>query len=94
MLLRQPRTVFHLRITPSTVVRVILQIDQTKIQWYNENAFHPEVLKALQSVLMEHLVSDTHRKGIARRKKELEKTRVPSFDSRIASVGMTTPMKA
>ncbi|KAI9266566.1 hypothetical protein BDA99DRAFT_506060 [Phascolomyces articulosus] len=58
-MLNKPQTILHLRITQSTVIRVIVNVgDQEKIDWYNENELHPIVLKALQPIILEHLVND------------------------------------
>ncbi|KAI9492100.1 hypothetical protein BDB00DRAFT_830207 [Zychaea mexicana] len=75
-MLNKTRTVLHLRITQSTVIRVIVNIDQEKIDWYNESELHPLVLKALQPIIMEHLLSDKHSLSVEKRKKELEASRV------------------
>lgn len=61
-------------------LRVILYIDASKINWYNENNLHPQVLKALQPIVLNHLVSSEQGKAVAKRRKDLETAR--AFDDR------------
>ncbi|KAG2225802.1 hypothetical protein INT45_007046 [Circinella minor] len=69
-MLSKPRSILHLRITQSTVVRVIVNVHQNKIDWYNENELHSLILKALQPIILEHLVNGKNTGE--KRKKDLE----------------------
>ncbi|KAI7856862.1 hypothetical protein BDC45DRAFT_51797 [Circinella umbellata] len=73
-MLSKPRSILHLRITQSTVVRVIVNVHQNKIDWYNENELHSFVLKALQPIILEHLVNGKNTGE--KRKKDLEVARM------------------
>ncbi|KAI8381443.1 uncharacterized protein BYT42DRAFT_566533 [Radiomyces spectabilis] len=74
------RNVIHLRITPSTSLRVIIYLRQENIAWFNENGLLPLVISTLQPVVVNHLVT-TQAKSAAKRKKEMEIFHTLNHDS-------------
>ncbi|KAI9470497.1 MAG: hypothetical protein EXX96DRAFT_584537 [Benjaminiella poitrasii] len=58
MIIKHTRNVFHLAITESTALRVVLHVAKDKIEWYNDNDLHNQVLKALYPVILDTILKE------------------------------------
>ncbi|KAI9316492.1 hypothetical protein BX666DRAFT_1951311 [Dichotomocladium elegans] len=66
----QKRNVIHLLVTPSTLLRVVLQVQD--LEWYKQEDLHPAVVKALHPIIVGLLVNANLGKSASKRKKEVE----------------------
>ncbi|CEG72776.1 hypothetical protein RMATCC62417_08270 [Rhizopus microsporus] len=64
------QNVIHLQITNNTALRVIIYLPQDKIDWYNENNIHPQLLEALYPVIVESLIISQGKSANKRKKEE------------------------
>ncbi|KAF1802314.1 hypothetical protein V8B55DRAFT_1478969 [Mucor lusitanicus] len=58
MVIKHTRNVLHLAITENTALRVVLYVAKNKIDWYNENGLHDQVLKELYPVILNYIVTE------------------------------------
>jgi hypothetical protein len=56
-------------------LRVVLYVAQNKIDWYNENGLHSQVLEALYPIIVNNLVKD-QRQALNKKQKEGENNQV------------------
>lgn len=79
MKLKYSRNVLHLSITKNTALRVVLYVPQNKIDWYNENDLHSQVLETLHPIIVNNLVKDQGQ-ALSKRQKEGETNTVIQKD--------------
>ncbi|KAI7898457.1 uncharacterized protein BX663DRAFT_524786 [Cokeromyces recurvatus] len=58
MIIKRSRSIFHLKITENTALRVVLYVAKDDIDWYNNNDLHNQVLKTLYPVILDTLLKE------------------------------------
>ncbi|GAN09033.1 hypothetical protein MAM1_0239c08555 [Mucor ambiguus] len=58
MVIKHTRNILHLAITENTALRAVLYVAKDKIDWYNENGLHDQVLKELYPVILNYIVTE------------------------------------
>ncbi|ORX62263.1 hypothetical protein DM01DRAFT_1075634 [Hesseltinella vesiculosa] len=70
MKIQSARTVFHLRITLSKLLQVILIVPDEKIEWYNNNDIHSKLIPTLYDAIVKQLIQNSNEPS--KRKRDLE----------------------
>ncbi|KAK4515070.1 uncharacterized protein ATC70_002680 [Mucor velutinosus] len=79
MVIKHTRNILHLAITENTALRVVLYVAKDKIDWYNENGLHDQVLKELYPVILNYIVAEQSSPA-NKKQKDAEANRVIYMD--------------